>query len=215
MSSEFAIAEVLPGKLNALVKNLMLQMSIADPNEAVRRVNSGEWIVSQPARRWRVDSEGIIYFSVTSNGWTGEEWIAYFEKKGIKLSKWTKDVLLSADFKSTSGVTTEIAVLPGSLFNDSGRITSKIRAEAGKRKLTKPNAEVGCLIRDMFTDKEIEAMGLVWIVAMHEPIKDSDGDLSLLLASRYDDGSWLGASYDNPDFKWYRGSGCAFARLAS
>ncbi len=51
---EFVIAKVEPGKLNALVKNLMRQMNITDPNEAVRRINSGEWIVSQSVRRWRV-----------------------------------------------------------------------------------------------------------------------------------------------------------------
>ena len=42
----FAIAEVLPGKLNSLVKTLMSQMKIRDPNEAVRRINSHEWIAS-------------------------------------------------------------------------------------------------------------------------------------------------------------------------
>ena len=42
---EFAIADVPPGRLNALVKNIMAQMGIDDPGEAVRRVNSGEWVV--------------------------------------------------------------------------------------------------------------------------------------------------------------------------
>lgn len=41
----FVIQDVLPGKLNALVKNIMDRMGINDPNEAVRRVNSGEWTV--------------------------------------------------------------------------------------------------------------------------------------------------------------------------
>jgi hypothetical protein len=45
MESQFAIAEVLPGKLNSLVKNLMKQMRTDDANEAVRRINSGEWFV--------------------------------------------------------------------------------------------------------------------------------------------------------------------------
>jgi hypothetical protein len=44
--SEFVISDVVPGKLNALVKNLMLQMGIDDPHEAVRRVNSEEWKVT-------------------------------------------------------------------------------------------------------------------------------------------------------------------------
>jgi hypothetical protein len=50
MKNEFVIAEVMPGQLNAMVKNVMGQMKINDPNEAVRRVNSGEWIVSKVAK---------------------------------------------------------------------------------------------------------------------------------------------------------------------
>jgi len=208
--NEFAIAEVATGKLNALVKNIMRQTGTSDPNEAVRLVNSGEWILTNPVRRWR-EQDGVIYFSVTSNGMTGPQWIEHFEKKGIQLSKWAKDVLLSPDFKPTNGVTTEVAVLKGMLFEDNDRVTSKIRAEAGKRKLVKPNAELGCLIRDMFTDEEIAAMGLVWIVAFHEPIKDSDGDPFLLSANRADDGRWLDAYYGRPDGRWARDGGFAFA----
>lgn len=43
--SDFAIANVLPGKLNALVKHLRDQMKVTDSNEAVRRITSGEWVV--------------------------------------------------------------------------------------------------------------------------------------------------------------------------
>ena len=161
-------------------------------------------------QRWR-EQDGVISFKVTSNGMTGPQWIEHFEKKGIQLSKWAKDVLLSPDFKSTNGVTTEVAVLRSMLFEDNDRITSKIRTEADKRKLTKPEAELGCLIRDMFTDAEIEAMGLVWIVAFHEPIKDSGGGPSLLSASRRGDGPWLSADYVGPGSGWYRGDGFAFA----
>ncbi|MDO8590106.1 MAG: hypothetical protein Q7R69_02440, partial [bacterium] len=115
------------------------------------------------------------------------------------------------DFKPTNGVTTEVAVLKGMLFEDNDRITKKIRAEADKRKLSKPNAELACLIREKFTDKEIEAMGLWYIVAMHEPINDSDGDPSLLIADRDDDGRWLCAYGGGPDYRWGCGNGFAFA----
>lgn len=207
--SEFAIADVKPGKLNALVKNMMVQMSITDPNEAVRRVNSGEWIVSQPVRRWR-EQDGVIYFTVTSDGTTGPQWIERLEKRGFRLSKYAKDVLKSEDFKPTNRVKTDIAVLKGELFSDEDRVTSKIRENAEGRKLTKSNAELGCLIRDTFTDEEIEAMGLTWIVVMHEPIKDSDGVLRLLSASRYVDGPCLYSSYDEPARRWSCEYGFAF-----
>jgi hypothetical protein len=208
--SEFASAGLTAGQLNAMVKNLMRQMKIADPNEAVRRINSGEWTVSQVVCSWR-EEDGVIYFSVTSDGTTGEDWIKRLGGNGFHVGDYAKQVLRSPDFKPTSGVTTEVAVLKGMLFKDNDRITKKIRAEADKRKLSKPNAELACLIREKFTDKEIEAMGLWWIVAMHEPINDSVGVPDLLGADRDGDGRWLSAYYDGPVSRWFRDCGFAFA----
>jgi hypothetical protein len=152
----------------------------------------------------------VIYFSATSDGTTGPQWISRLEKKRFRLSKWAKDVLNSLDFKPTSGVIYNCAVLKGEMFSDEDRITEKIRAEADHRKLTKPNAEVACLIRENFSDEEIEAMGLWWLVVMHEPINDSDGDPNLLYALRNDEGQWLDAYYVNPGSRWRRKDGFVF-----
>jgi hypothetical protein len=73
-----------------------------------------------------------------------------------------------------------------------------------------PNAEVACLIREKFSDKELKAMGLFSIETMHEPIEDSDGDSKLLGANRMDDGSGLSTDYDDHDHKWHRCRGFAF-----
>ena len=59
MNTEFAIANVLPGRLNALVKNIMRQTGTDDPNEAVRLVNSGAWIATRVSR-WS-EEDGIVY----------------------------------------------------------------------------------------------------------------------------------------------------------
>lgn len=177
--------------------------------EGVNRFLRGEITLNEPVRRWR-EEEGVIYFSVISDGTTGPEWINRLEKKKLRIGDYAKSILRSKDFQSTTGVTTEIAVLKGLLWKDSERITSNIRAEAEKRKLEKPKAEVACLIREIFSDKELEAMGLWWIVAMHEPIKDSAGRLSLLVADRDDGGRWLDAIYDDPGTQWDCGGGFAF-----
>ncbi len=169
----------------------------------------GELSVSEPPRQWR-EENGVIRFSVISDGTTGEAWITRLESKGFRVGDYAKQVLRSPDFQPSSGVTTEIAVLKGSLFEDNDRITRNIRAEADKRKLEKPNAEVACLIREKFTDKEIEAMGLWYIVAMHEPIKDSGGGPDLLDANRYGGGRWLDAYCVKPDDRWDRGVGFVF-----
>ncbi len=203
MSTEFASAGLTVGQLNAIVKKL-------GGAEAALRFLRGELTVSEPGCLWR-EQDGVIYFSVTSDGTTGEAWIKRLESKGYRLSDWAKSVLISSDFKPTSGVTTEIGVLKGMLFSDDNRVTKKIRAEAEQRKWFTPNAEVACLIREMFSDEEIEAMGLWWIVTMHEPIEDSVGVPLLLSAGRDDGGRWLRAYYGRPDDPWLRSRGFAFA----
>ena len=157
------------------------------------------------------EKDGVIYFSVTSDGTTGSQWIKRLEKKGFRIGDYAKSVLLSSDFKPTNGVTTEVAVLKGMLFKNDDRVTKNIRAEADRRNLTKPNAEVACLIREKFSDEEIEAMGLWWIVVMHESINDSDGVPDLLGAHRYGDGRGLDAYFDRPGLRWDDHRGFAFA----
>ena len=203
MSTEFASAGLTAGQLNAIVKKL-------GGHDMALRFLRGELSISEPTRSWR-EEDGAIYFSVTSDGTTGEDWIKRLEGNGFRVGDYAKQVLRSPDFKPTNGVTTEVAVLKGMLFEDNDRITKKIRAEADKRKLSEPNAELACLIREKFTDKEIEATGLIWVVAMHEPINDSDGVPRLLGASRGDVGRWLHAYNDRPGSGWARDSGFAFA----
>ncbi len=202
MNTEFASAGLTAGQLNAIVKKL-------GGYDAALKFLRGELVVSEPTRSWR-EQDGVIYFSVTSDGTTGPEWIERLEKKGFRIGDHAKSMLRSLDFKPTNGITTEIAVLKGMLFGDDDRVTKKIRAEADKRKLEKPNAEVACLIRELFTDKEIEAMGLRRIVAMHEHIKVSNGDLFLLYASRCGIGCWLSVCYGEPDILWRCDNGFVF-----
>lgn len=177
--------------------------------EAAERFLRDELTISEPARSW-IEKDGVIYLSVTSNGRTGPEWIAHFEKKGDRVGTYGKKVLCSSDFVPTNGVTYQVAVLKGMLFNDKDRVTKNIRKDASQRKLNTPNAEIACLIRDKFTDAKIEAMGLWAIVAMHEPIKDSDGYPGLLNASRRGGGRWLLACFGEPVIQWLRENGFAF-----
>lgn len=169
------------------------------------------WVlVSEPTRSWREEA-GVIYFSVTSDGTAGEDWIIRLESKGFRVGNYAKQVLCSPSFKPTSGVTTEVAVLKGILFEGNHRTTENIRAEGALRKLSNPNAEIACLIREQFADKEIKAMGLTWIVTMHEPIEDFEGDPTLLDINCADGGRWFVSHHGRPDHAWYCGHGFAFA----
>ncbi|MDP2652397.1 MAG: hypothetical protein Q8O94_04635 [bacterium] len=184
MDTKFAIANVVPGKLNSLVKNLMRQMNITDPNEAVRRINSGEWIVS---RKLHLREEnGIIRFSVTSDGTSGVEWPARLEERGVHIGSHAMCILCSSEFRPTKGVTTEVALLKGMLI-----VEEEVDA--------KPSAEVACLIGDILTVEDMKNMGLKQIVVMHEPITGADDAPRFLCLSECPGGGlWLGADCDDP-----------------
>lgn len=152
-------------------------------------------------KKW-VEVDGVIYLKVISNGRSGEEWITYLESKGFRLSKYTKDVLRSSDFKATTGITYTLAIMRSTLFTDKNRITRKIRAEAEKHGWLTPHAEVGCLLRDFLSDAELKELDLWWVAVMHEPINDSDGDSSLFYAHRHDVGRWFLTSWGRPDYDW-------------
>jgi len=195
-------------KLFEIGRQVFLQKEYGfDPeklDELLQRAVEGRF----DSQRWREEEE-VIYFEVTSDGTTGEQWIKRLEEKGFRVSDYAKSLLLSSDFKPTSGVTYKVAVLPGTLFADSDRITKKICIEAEPRRLAKPNPEVACLTRDKFSDEDLEEMGFWYIVTFHDPIKDSDGDPRLLAVDRVGSGRWLGAGYGNPNFGWLSSTGFA------
>lgn len=177
--------------------------------EAAERFLRDELTISEPMRPW-VESDGVIYFTVTSDGKSGPEWIAHFEKKGDRVGDYARQLLCHRDFRPTNGVTYQVAVLKGMFFSDKDRVTKKIRSEADRRKWNRPKAEIACLIRDKFTDTEIELMGLTCIITMHEPRKDSDDHPSLFGVDCVGRGRWLRAECDDPDRQWGRERGFAF-----
>lgn len=160
---------------------------------------------------WTVDDEGNIHFTLTSNGFTREQWEQHLERRGWRIGDYARQVLRRASEAPTDGVTYNIVVRPGKKISDSDRITKKIRAVADKKGWLKPHWEVACLIRDTFTDEQLEQMGLWYIVTMHEPIKDSGGDPILLGSYRDADGRWLYSSDGRPGSSWDDGGGFTFA----
>ena len=207
MKSEFLISGIETGQLNAMVKNVMRQTGIDNPEEAVRMMNAGELQVSVVSRNWR-EVNNIIYFTVTSNGRSGRDWIEYLESKGFFVSKKTKTMLLSSDFKPTNQVM-EIAILKCSLWENKDKISKKICSFASGQNFSKPTIEVACLIREKFSNADLKEMGLWFIVVMHEPIMTING-LEVINIDRYGD-AWLQTTqYPKADVRWREGVSFAF-----
>ncbi len=128
---------------------------------------------------WR-EENGIIYFSVTSDGTSGREWIVRLKEKGIDLMHFVEDLLMSNNFKPSRGVITEIEVMKVTL-EGKGEGPS---VDIGVGNFPKPyegmtavmSAEVGCLIREALSDEELtKEMGLMMMIIMHSPIDTGNG----------------------------------------
>jgi len=156
------------------------------------------------------DVDGVIRFTLVSNGFTGDQWIKNFKVKGFPPHTYVERMLQHQDFVPTpAGTVHNIAVLPGKLYSCNGRITKDIRADAKKRKMTDPHAEVACLIREMFSNQDTKEMGLGRIITMHEPILDFVGNPRVLgtHAGVYE----LNAYSGDPDNGWLLQYGFAFS----
>jgi len=147
--------------------------------------------------------------TLTTPGLTGTQWITRLEKGNYNISSYAKQLLLSPDFIS-SKTTCEIVIVKCSDVGKEYPTTKEIRAYAKAQGYLTPSPELACIIRETISDEEIKEMGLWYIVAMHEPIKNSVGDPSLLDSYRADDGRWLSANYGRPDDMWSDCGGFAF-----
>lgn len=120
-------------------------------------------------RCWSREGD-IIRYSVESDSTTGTEWVSRFQMKGIYVSLSVEKFLLSDSFVPTFGVTTEVGVIKAAAFEDCCRTIGDVYAEACRRKLTGPCAEVACLSRGAISRQSLEEMGLCRLVIMHKPI---------------------------------------------
>jgi len=154
---------------------------------------------------------------VTSDGRNGHQFIEVMEFNRFDLGKWAKNCMtVGRDAQgnlvvtSDSGQVYKPVVIKGEEFEDDERITSNIRKVVAGMKCLTPPWWLAPLLREAMSDEEIEALGLDWLIVMHEPITDSDGRLSLLGLSRYDAGRELFAYYGYPTPRWFRRRGFVF-----
>ena len=203
MSTNVVSAGLTVDQMDAIVKKL-------GGHDGALRLLSDELVVSERVKRWREVGD-VIYLTVTlDKPMTGDKWILRLEENDHRASNYVKTLLRSKNFTSSAVGTYQIVILKGSLFEDNDRNLQKILAKGKEMNLQTPNTDIACLIREQISDKEIEEMGLWWIITIHEPIQDSEGIPNFLAVDRCNNGHRLNACSDYPGSRWTRGDGCAF-----
>jgi len=208
MKKDFVTADLTHGQTNALVKIIMKQMGIDDVHEAYRRIVQNEWYTIERFLDWR-EKDGVVYFSVTSSGTTGPEWVKKIENRGSNFNVSIKKFLLSSDFKPTYGQQTGVGILRNDVI-DPELITADSICTAGRnRGLWSPRPELALLIWEALLIRDFEAMKLSSVLVMHEPQVKAFGSNSkgFLCPHRWDP---IGLSLDVDNISQLGNAGFAF-----
>lgn len=140
----------------------------------------------------------------TSPNIPGKKWVTRLEKGGYIISSYAKETLKKI---TPTKNTYDIVILK---MDKEYFTIQEVRDEAKRRGYITPPSELAPMLREEISDKDIETIGLTWLIVMHEAITDSDGDPLLLGLNRFDARRWLYAYVDRPGGRWYREYGFVF-----
>ena len=149
-------------------------------------------------------------FEVTTNGLTGEQHIEALESEGDRVIGEARASLCGRDFVATQGETYKLTLVRGHEFEDEERNNRNIRAKAAARGYRKPPFELAPYVQAMFAPEDLQWSGLSYLVTMHQPVTDSDGDLILLGFDPRGDFPSLVAYGGDRDDEWDRDAGLLF-----
>jgi len=126
--------------------------------------------------------------ALQSKGWTGSEWVSALLGSGVKVTGRAIDVLTGDEFDEehvTDGCKYDTVFIHGDEFSDDKRTTKNIRRVfIDEPRLGEPPAEVAPLLVEDFlavclTSIQME-YDINYLVILHTPIENSDGDPHLL-----------------------------------
>lgn len=164
------------------------------------------------------NQHGHILLSITGIDLTGAEEIHHLTNEGFRVNAYAKSCFQKVEYdknhRLVKGKQYTIALMP--IKEIEVRTTDALRRRGiEKYGYGKPLAGFIPRLRETVSDEQMEEMGFWYIVAPHDPIKDSGGDPLVLGASRDDGGRWVGADWGHPGSQWSGRGAFAFPVSAS
>lgn len=163
-------------------------------------------------QKWQKENNAI-YFSVQSDGTTGPKWIDRLREQGKGVTENAKALLMSRKFKATKNIKKDLVIL---FFDDIDCKNSNIYeyryiyANKSRHKLERADAETACLIRELFSDKEIKKMGFSLIIVPHDKIRDKTNERVTFQISSSGFGNWLDVHRTDSNNGYYNSFGFVF-----
>ncbi|HTE48920.1 MAG TPA: hypothetical protein VK675_03380 [Candidatus Paceibacterota bacterium] len=195
-----------------------------DASEYLKRLqafNNGQnaypgHFVSIPGQAiWEKIGDDLIYITLPpSEGVTGPKWIEDLKDRDFYLTEDAKIILRSQDFQPTTPrFVHRIVVLRANFWKKkSDRNIACIQSEGVSRKWAELHSEAPCIIRNCFSDRELEKMGLVRIIGIrNKPFEGCHGGPRFLCVSSGAAGRRLRADLAYPESKMDALSGLAWS----
>lgn len=162
------------------------------------------------------NDHGHYIVEVTGFNLSGVEECARLESLGFRIGDWAKSMLTSTNPDSydalhrlEDGKVYKVAIIPGKEVKKN-RTSANLLAYGQQCGYGKPLAGIQPRIREAVSDKQLEEMGIYYIVSLHELIKDSNGHPDVLGSDRRVDGRWLDGYWGSPDHEWNDNGAFAF-----
>lgn len=155
-------------------------------------------------------------FKVTTDHRDGEKLIESLEKNGNNVGGKFKELLRSIQFVPL-GVTYRLVLMFGDELKDSQRTDEEVRTIAADRSYIEPPIVAAPLVREMFSDKDFEDMGLRHLIVMRKPIiiLEASGESNLLGLPEDFNGRWMTSFFGGPNVGWNSDVGFLFCTSAN
>lgn len=143
--------------------------------------------------------------TLTALGLSGKDWITRLGKADYRISSYAKDLILTDDFekaRTKKGKKFSIVFVKVADLGKTSVTTQELKDYAKRKGYELPTPEIALLLRETLTDEAIEEMGIWYVAALHDPIKDSDGDPRVLRVRRGGGGRWVNAGWGGPGGLW-------------
>lgn len=199
------------GKIEALI-NKMGGLQVVD------HFLRGDFILTEVDKGYKTLEDGLITLKATSHGHTGPEQERFLKERGYNVTKWASEILNHEDFTwSPKGTELQIGILTYKVFKAHSNFKDLLWTPGNAWKFLqevygvkdRPTHDIGGLLREHLSDKQIEEMGLWGIPTLSDPLKDSDG--LLCAPGPYRDGdSRLNGWGVRPGNRYYSRSSFAF-----
>lgn len=167
---------------------------------------------------WERNENGHIGLSIVGLDQAGEAEVESLRRQKYNVGPWAESCFKSTNddgydsvHRLVPGQNYQIVLVPGKeIKNCANRTTKDLLALGERYGYIRPQAGIIPRLRERLTDKQLEELGWLYVVALHQSIVDKGGHPDVLGLYRDGNGRRVHADRNSPADQWDGGGAFAF-----